>query len=184
MKFEQMALVGTIARAHGNRGQVIVNPETDFPDERFAAGAEVFIERAGSMQALRVIAMRMQRDRPVIAFDGVATMDDAEALAGRELRVPVERLAALPQDTFYHHDLIGCRVETRGGDEVGFVTGVEGAAGGSRLIVLRGGRATGLESGGRGTVEIPLVADICTAIDVRGKRIVIDPPEGLLDLNP
>ena len=169
-----MAVVGTIARAHGNRGQVIVNPETDFPDERFQAGAEVFVERAGTVQPMRVVAMRMHRDRPVIAFDGVATMNDAEALAGLELRVPVERLAALPQDTFYHHYLVGCRVETRGGADVGMVRRVDGAAGGSRLIV----------QGHRGDVEIPLVAGICTAIDVTGKRIVIDPPEGLLDLNP
>jgi 16S rRNA processing protein RimM len=168
-----MAIVGTIARAHGNRGQVIVNPETDFPEERFQAGAELFVERAGAVQALRVVAMRMQRDRPVIAFDGVVTMDDAEALAGRELRVPVERLAALPQDTFYHHDLVGCRVETRDGDEIGIVSGVDGAAGGSRLIV----------QGRGGDVEIPLVAGICTAIDVAAKRIVIEPPQGLLELN-
>jgi len=169
-----MAVVGTIARAHGNRGQVIVNPETDFPDQRFQAGAEVFVERAGGVQPLRVVAMRMHKDRPVIAFDGVATMDDAEALAGTELRVPVDRLAALPEATFYHHDLVGCRVETRGGAQVGMVSRVDGATGGSRLIV----------QGQRGEVQIPLVAHICTAIDVAGKRIVIDPPEGLLDLNP
>jgi 16S rRNA processing protein RimM len=168
-----MAVVGTIARAHGNRGQVIVNPETDFPAERFQAGAVVFVEDAGSIRTLHVVAMRMQRDRPVIAFDGVESMDGAEALAGRELRVPVERLAALPQDTFYHHDLVGCRVETQGGDDVGIVSRVDGTAGGSRLIV----------QGRRGDVEIPLVADICTAIDIAAKRIVIEPPQGLLDLN-
>src|SRR5438034_1829097 len=129
MVWNEMAVVGTIARAHGNRGQVIVNPETDFPDERFRADAEIFVEHAGAVRALRVVAMRMQRDRPVVAFDGVATMDEAEALAGRELRVPVDRLAALPQDTFYRHDLVGCRVETRGGIAVGIVSGVEGALG-------------------------------------------------------
>ena len=169
-----MAVVGTIARAHGNRGQVIVNPETDFPDARFQAGAEVYLEDAGRIRALRVVAMRMQRDRPIVAFDGVGTMDDAEALAGREMRVPVERLTALPQDTFYRHDLVGCRVETRVGADVGIVTGVQGAPGGSRLIV----------QGRSGDVEIPLAAEICTAVDVDAKRIVIDPPEGLLDLNP
>jgi 16S rRNA processing protein RimM len=168
-----MALVGRIARAHGNRGQVIVNPETDFPDERFQAGAEVFVESGGAIRALRVVAMRMQRDRPVIAFDGVGTMDEAEALAGRELRVPVDRLAALPDDTFYRHDLVGCRVETVGGVEIGIVSRVEGETSGSRLIV----------QGAGGDVEIPLVAGICTTIDVDARRIVIDPPAGLLELN-
>ena len=183
MQWSRMAVVGTIARAHGNRGQVIVNPETDFPVERFQAGAEVFVEDGAGVRALRVVAMRMQRDRPVVAFDGVATMDDAEAMAGRELRVPVEQLAPLPDDTFYHHDLVGCRVETRSGDEVGIVSAVESSIGGSRLIGVRAAGARGSKDGGPGDVEIPHVADICTAIDVAAKRIVIEPPQGLLDLN-
>ena len=173
MNWNEMAVVGTIARAHGNRGQVIVNPETDFPDDRFQAGAELFVEDGGAIRALRIVGMRMQRDRPVVAFDGVGTMDQAEALAGRELRVPVERLAALPDDTFYRHDLVGCRVQTVRGVEVGIVSGVEGEIGRSRLIVRSAA----------GEVEIPLVAGICTTIDVGAKRIVIDPPPGLLELN-
>ena len=58
---------------------------------------------------------RFHRGRPVIGIAGVETMNDAETLAGLELRVPVERLAALPSGTFYRHDLIGCRVETHDG---------------------------------------------------------------------
>ena len=91
--WDEMALVGRIARPHGIRGQVIVNPETDFPEERFQPGAELFIERGGQVEALRVTTARFQQERPVIGIDGVETMNDAEALAGRELRVPVERLA-------------------------------------------------------------------------------------------
>src|SRR5439155_25280250 len=104
---------------------------------------------------------------------GVETMSDAQALAGRELRVPIDRLAPLPDGTFYRHHLIGCRVETPAGELVGTVEDVEGTLSGSRLVVA----AT------RGEVLIPLVAEICTTIDPAAKRIVIDPPEGLLDLN-
>jgi 16S rRNA processing protein RimM len=168
-----MALVGRIARAHGIRGQVIVNPETDFPEERFQPGAELFIERNGQVEALTVTTARFHRDRPVIGIDGVETMTDAEQLAGLELRVPVERLAALPADTFYRHDLIGCRVETRDGQQVGLVRDVEGTMSGSRLVV----------DGAGGEVLIPLVAPICTVIDPAGKRIVIDPPAGLIEAN-
>src|SRR5215471_17918784 len=108
-----MAVVGRIARAHGIRGQVIVNPETDFPDERFKPGAELFVERGGRIEALTITTARFHRERPVIGIAGVETMNDAETLAGLELRVPVERLAALPSGTFYRHDLVGCRVELR-----------------------------------------------------------------------
>src|SRR5882724_240552 len=146
-----MALVGRIARAHGIRGQVIVNPETDFPDERFQPGAELFIERGGKVEALTVTSARFHRERPVIGIQGVETMNDAATLAGQELRVPIERLAALPPDTFYRHDLIGCRAETREGRTVGVVRDVEGTLVGSRLVV----------DGDAGEVLIPLVSDIC-----------------------
>jgi 16S rRNA processing protein RimM len=173
LKWDDMALVGWIARAHGIRGQVIVNPETDFPDERFRPGAELFIQRGGAIEALTVTTARFHRERPVIGIDGVETMNDAETLAGLELRVPVERLAALPRDTFYRHDLIGCRVDTRDGRTVGLVRDVEGTLTGSRLVV----------DGADGEVLIPLVAAICTEVDPAAKRIVVDPPEGLLEVN-
>jgi 16S rRNA processing protein RimM len=169
-----MAAVGRIARAHGIRGQVIVSLDTDFPEERFRPGAELFIERNGAIQTLTLTSVRFHRDRPVIGIAGVETMNDAEALAGRELRVPVDRLAPLPGGTFYRHDLIGCRVETPAGELVGTVESVEGTLSGSRLVV---------SAASRGEVLIPLVANICIAVDPAAKRIVIDPPEGLLDLN-
>ena len=164
MAWSDMALVGRIARAHGIRGQVIVNLETDFPEERFQPGAELFVERAGRVEPLTITTVRFQGERPVIGLRGVETMNDAEALAGHELRVPVDRLAALPADTFYRHDLIGCRVETTTGAEVGIVDEVEGTVGRSRLIV----------KGANGEIQVPLVSEICR---------VIDPPDGLIDAN-
>ena len=173
MDWNAMAAVGRIARAHGIRGQVIVNPETDIPEQRFRPGAKVFAKRGPAVDALVVTTVRFQNGRPVIGFEGVQTMNDAETLAGLELRVPVEELAALPAGTFYHHDLVGCQVVTNRGEEVGTVEGVEGTVGGSRLVV----------AGARGEILIPLATEICRTIDVPGKRIVIEPPEGLLDLN-
>jgi len=174
MDWNAMAVVGRIARAHGIRGQVIVNLETDFPEERFRPGATLFAERGGTVTPLTLTTVRFQNGRPVVGVQGVETMNEAEQLAGLELRVPVEALAPLPEGTFYHHDLVGCRVVTKDGREIGTVEGVEGTFGGSRLIV----------TGGTGEILIPLATDICPTIDVAGKRIVIDPPEGLLDLNP
>jgi 16S rRNA processing protein RimM len=168
-----MALVGRIARAHGIRGHVIVNPETDFPAERFQPGAEMFIERGGRVERLTVTTARFHRARPVIGIAGVETINDAETLAGHELRVPIDRLAALPAGTFYRHDLIGCRVETTDGRAVGLVRDVEGTMTGSRLVI----------DGEGGEVLVPLVSAICTVVDPAAKRIVIDPPEGLIDVN-
>jgi 16S rRNA processing protein RimM len=172
-KWDEMVLVGHVARAHGRFGEVIVNPATDFPAERFAAGAVLHVLRHGREEQLMVSAMRMHQGRPLIAFDGVETISDAEALAGTELRVPEQELTPLPEGTYYEHTLVGCEVVTVGGRRIGTVGAVEGSAGGARLIV----------GSGRDEVQIPLAHDICVSIDVERRRIVVDPPEGLLELN-
>jgi 16S rRNA processing protein RimM len=171
--WDDMVLVGQVARAHGRFGQVIVNPETDFPTERFAPGSVLHAKRFGREERLTVSAMRMHQGRPVLTFEGVQTMDDAEALAGVELRIPERDLAPLPRGTYYEHALVGCEAVTVGGRTLGVVRAVEGSAAGARLVI----------GSGRGEIQIPLADDICVEIDVGRRRIVVDPPEGLLELN-
>ena len=157
---DDLVLVGRVARAHGNRGQVIVNLDTDFPEERFRAGAVVMVGPSATARAIREV--RFHQGRPIIALEGIETMTEAAAAAG-----------ALPEHTYYHYDLIGCEVTDRSGKAIGPVTGVEGTMEMSRLVV----------AGSHGEVLIPLVAEICTEIDVAGRRIVVNPPDGLLELN-
>jgi 16S rRNA processing protein RimM len=171
-----MAVVGRIARPHGIRGQVVIDPETDFPAERFQAGAELFVRRAGDgrqAELLVVTTARFQQDRAVVGFRGVDDVDAAKTLAGAELRVPSDRLTELPEATYYRHDLVGCVLETPEGERLGAVTGVEGPMGLSRLIVATP----------RGEALVPLVAEMCREIDPAGKRIVVVLPKGLLDVN-
>jgi len=170
-KMSDLVLVGRVARAHGNKGQVIVNPETDFPDERFRVGATLLVGEAATPRRIR--EARFQKGRPIIALDGIETMNDAEALAGAELKVTQPAAGSLPEGTFFHYDLIGCDVVDTQGRSIGAVTAVEGTMEMSRLVV----------AGAHGEVLIPLVAAICTEIDVTRRRIVADPPEGLLDVN-
>jgi 16S rRNA processing protein RimM len=167
-----LLVVGRVARAHGNKGQVIVNPETDFPGERFAAGRVLIVEHAGKTTERRIVSVRFQQGRPIVALEGVATMNEAEALAGAELKVPASALGPLPGNTFYRHDLVGCEVKDTAGHVIGRVTGVEGPLEQSRLVV----------ESDRGEVLIPMVEGICVKVDPAGKSIVVDPPDGLLEL--
>ena len=100
-------------------------------------------------------------------------MDEAERLRGAELRVPDSALRPLPADTWYEHELVGCAVRTVSGERVGTVGGVEGPAGAKRLIVRHDG----------GEIDVPLVVEICVSIDAGAGSIVIDPPDGLLEVN-
>jgi len=171
--WDRMVLVGRIARPHGIRGHVIVTPETDFVEERFRAGATFWTRSDRGAELLTVTSARVQNGRPVIGFEGFASIADVERLAGLDLRVTEDTLRPLAQGAYYAHDLVGCAVETMSGERVGEVKGVDGGGGASVLNI----------AGPRGEVLVPLAADICVEVDVAARRIRIAPPEGLLELN-
>jgi 16S rRNA processing protein RimM len=166
-----LLLIGRIARAHGNKGQVIVNLDTDFPGERFAAGAKVLVGEAG--EPTTITTSRFHQGRPVIGLEGIDTIEKAESLAGVELKVPASELPPLPEGTYYRHDLVGCEVQDAEGRIIGRVIAVEGPLEASRLVV----------DAPHGEVLVPLVADMCVEIAPAEKRIRVKVPEGLLDLN-
>ncbi len=174
--WDAMVTVGSVARAHGRKGEVVVNVETDFPERRFRSGAVVYANPGGRLRKLQVVDVRFQSGRPVIALAGIDTIDGAESLAGWELRVPVSEQQTLPPDVYYTHELIGCEVRSAGADaRLGIVTDVEGVAGAQRLL---------MQSASTGeSIEIPLVDAICVRVDVERKLVVVEPPNGLLELN-
>jgi 16S rRNA processing protein RimM len=171
--WEDMVLVGRIARPHGLRGEVAVNPETDFVEERFHTGATLWCRTARGVEALVVATMRVHKGRPIVGFEGCTRIEDVERFSGAELRVPEPSLQRLNEGSYYLHDLVGCTVDTVDGRRVGTVIRVDPGASGSLLAV----------AGARGEVLIPLAQEICVEIDVRAKRIRVDPPQGLLDVN-
>lgn len=174
-EWDDAILIGVVARTHGNRGEVIVNAETDSPEERFREGAQLMTRRKdGTPATLEVATMRMHQGRPVILFTGVSSMNDAELLAGQELRIAEAEGEAelLGEGEYYHRDLIGCAVVTESGESIGEVTAVEGDRSATRLVVRSP----------RNEVLIPLADAICT-VDLKGRRITVRPPEGLLELN-
>jgi 16S rRNA processing protein RimM len=168
---DDLLLVGRVARAHGIRGHVLVNLETDFPEDRFKVGEVLLVGADGDPREIREV--RFHQGRPLIALSGVETMNDAEALAGAELKVPASTVPPLPSGTYYRHDLVGCEVRDSSGHVIGRVAAVEGPLERSRLVV----------NADNGEVLIPLVDHICTSVDPSKGLIVVDPPAGLLDIN-
>jgi 16S rRNA processing protein RimM len=171
--WDDLVVVARVARPHGRRGEVILNLETDFPEQRFAPGNRVVIRRGAASEALVVRSVWFMKARPVVGFEGFDSIDDAETLAGLELRIPHGELADLPPGMFYHHDLVGCRVETEAGEAVGEVVAVEGSGEASRLVVGTPG----------GEELVPLAREMVPLIDTTARRIVIAAPDGLLGLN-
>jgi 16S rRNA processing protein RimM len=169
-----MVTVGRIIRPHGIRGEVVVGSETDFGDERFQSGAALFTWRDDRLATLTVESGREHDGRWLVKFAGVETRNDAEDMRGLELRIDAGALKPLGAGAFYVHDLIGCRVERVTGEVIGPVTRVDLAVGIPMLV------ATDADGG---EVLIPLTAAICREVDIVGRKIVIDPPAGLIELN-
>jgi 16S rRNA processing protein RimM len=169
MSTDELLLIGRVARPHGIRGQVIVNHDTDFMEDRFKVGQVVRVGPADRTVDREIVAVRFHQGRPIVTFACTGTMDEAEALAGAELWVPQSELAPLPEGTFYRHDLVGCEVRDTAGALVGCVTAVEGTLERSYLVV-------------DGDVMIPLVEHICLQVDMPARRVTVSPPEGLIEL--
>lgn len=149
--------VGTIDRAHGVRGEVIVHLTTNRA-ERLTPGAVLLTERG----TLRVAAARTHKHRWIVRFEGVDDRDTAEELAGLVLRAePLE-----DPDALWVHELVGCRVRDRTGTERGRVVAVE-INPASDLLVLDTGALVPL----RFLVEGP-----------EAGCVVVDPPTGLFEL--
>ena len=129
--WDDLVLVGVVARTHGHRGAVIVNPETDFPEERFKAGATVWMRRGGLATPVAIRDAWFHQGRPVLTLDGVESMTDAEHLRGAKMRVPEDALHPLPDGSYYQFQLVGCTVITRDGEPVGEVRAVEAKPEGS-----------------------------------------------------
>jgi len=150
-----------------------VTPLTDRPG-RFEQVTECIVWDAAQdrRERRRIASARRQGGAVLLAFAGCETAEAAGALVGRLVAVPEEDALPLPPGHFYPWQLAGCRVVTEEGREIGRVTGIE-RGGAQDLWVVRAGPREHL---------IPAVPAIVVDVDLAARRVVIRPPEGLLDL--
>jgi 16S rRNA processing protein RimM len=167
-------IVGRIGRPHGLRGDVTVEVRTDHPDDRFGAGSVLVTEPAAA-GPLTVSAARWHSGRLLLRFAGFEDRDRAESLRGLLLVVDsAQRPPSAEPDTFADHELIGLRVLTTGGEDVGVVAEV--LHHGQNLLVING---AGAREGAQ--ILVPFVLPLVPEVDVAAGRLTVDPPPGLLD---
>jgi 16S rRNA processing protein RimM len=167
-------VVGRIGRPHGLRGEVTVEVRTDDPDQRFADGSDLATLPA-ERGPLSVLGSRWHSGILLVRFAGCEDREAAEALRDTVLAIDSATLAPLADPAeYYDHDLIGLRVVTAAGEQVGTVADV--LHHGQDLLVIDGG---GSRSGAE--ILVPFVAAIVPEVDVAAGTMVIDPPPGLLD---
>ena len=164
-------LVGIVRRPHGLKGELSVEPLTSFP-ERFVPGLALRWTRGSEEREIRVIAVRPHGRNLLLTFEGVLDVDAARGLAGGELSVPRGEAFPPPDGVHYSHELAGLPCFDRRGALLGQAV---------RLDQTPGGPLLEIDTPRRRGVLIPFVEGIVT-VDREGRRIILDPPEGLLDL--
>ena len=187
-----LLVVGQIGKPHGIRGEVLVTSRSDEPEMRFVAGSVFTTEvprdrrvRTGPARRvsgvefavpaeLTLESLRWHQGKIIAQFEGIHDRTVAEALRGVLLQVDSAGLTP-PDDPeeFHDHQLIGLTVVSVGGAELGTVERIDHAPA-SDLIVLA--------KAGGGSALIPFVSQIVPAVDLASGRVVVDLPEGLLDL--
>lgn len=163
-----------MVRAHGLRGELGVDVRTDSPEERFAPGARLVARRAGEADVtLTVGAVRPHTGKLLVTFEEVPDRTAAEPYRGARLLVEAATLPP-PDDPeeFHDHQLEGLRAELEDGTAVGTVREVLHGPAGDLLVLSRTGAPDAL---------VPFVHQIVPVVDLAGGRVVLTPPEGLLD---
>jgi 16S rRNA processing protein RimM len=170
---DELVAVAVGVRTRGLRGEIVAELLTDFP-ERFE-GLEnlIAVGKDGSRTELTLEEHWFQGGRIILKFAGYDSIEAASALVGLEFTVPEAERVELAEDEFYDWELIGCRVESVEGEEVGRVREVLRTGGVEVLVVDKEGSAR--------EHLIPLAEEICVEINVEQKLIRVDVPEGLLE---
>lgn len=170
---DDLIVVAHIVRTRGLRGELVADLLTDFPDRFDKLESLTGISPDQAQRSLQIEEHWFHGARLVIKFAGFDRIEEAKELVGYDLAVPATDRIELPENNFYDWELKGCRVETISGEYLGEVSEIMRTGGVELLKVL--------DAGGRDRL-IPMASDICVRIDIDGKLIQVDPPEGLLDL--
>jgi len=135
----------------------------------FESGRRVLIDQ----EAMEIESFRRQHGRCIAKFKGIDTISEVERYVGKEIKIAADTLPAVEEGWFYTFQLKGCRVYAADSEYIGEVTDVLDAGGSQILKVDRGNEET----------LIPFAQEYLKSIDPDQRKIVVDLPEGLLDLN-
>lgn len=166
--------LGIIRRPHGVRGEASVEPWTDSAARFSELRTVTLVSPDGSRtRQLSIEAVRAHGDRALIKFEGIETPEELKLLHDWTIEIPESEARKLEKDEYFLHHLAGLTLVDGHGVTRGVVK--EAYEGGSGVLLSVEGR--------KGTFEVPFAAEICTEIDLNAKRIVVNLPDGLDDLD-
>ena len=166
--------IARVLKVQGRRGEVLTELHTDFP-ERFEQRRTLYAwHEKGERRQLHLEAYWPHKGGMVLKFEGVDSIEAAETLLRAEIQISAAERAELEEGAFYISDLIGCALMD-GGSEIGRVVDVNFGAGTAPLLIVR-------SEGGK-EFMVPFVESFLRGLDLQAKRIEMQLPEGMLELD-
>ncbi|MCM3652667.1 ribosome maturation factor RimM [Metabacillus litoralis] len=166
--------VGKIVNTHGIRGEVRVISKTDFAEERYVPGNTLYIFKEEADNPIKVVidSHRVHKNFDLLTFEGMPSIQEVEQFKGALLKVDENQLSELDEGEYYFHEIIGCKMYTDQGEEIGTIREIL-ATGANDVWVVK--RKEGKD------LLIPYIEEIVTEINIDEKKVIITPMEGLLD---
>ncbi|KRE51760.1 ribosome maturation factor RimM [Paenibacillus sp. Soil724D2] len=169
---EKLVIVGRIVNSHGIRGELKVVPETDFP-ERFDKGnALIIVDSQNKQTPVTVQTSRLHKNMFILQFDQFSNINEVEKFKGSLLKIEAKDQQPLEEGEYYYHEIIGCKVVTEEGKELGLVSEVLTPGANDVWVVS-------LPKGKQ--LLLPVIDDVILDVDIANKTIRIHLMEGLME---
>lgn len=163
--------VGKIVNTHALQGEVKVISNSDFKEERFKKGSQLYIDFNGDHIEVVVATHREHKGADLLKFKHLNSINDVEKYRGCDLLVATDHLDELDENEFYYFEIIGCTVKTTSGEEIGEITEILETGANDVWVVKRPNQKDAL---------IPYIEDVVKVVDIEAKEVIIEVLEGLL----
>lgn len=172
---EKWFTVGKVVNTHGIRGELKILSQTDFGDVRFAAGSKLLMlnEASGATLEVKVISSRANKNVYIIKLEGFTDINEVEKYKGWVLKVSEANLLELDEGEYYYHEIIGCRVVTEEGEELGTISEIL-SPGANDVWVVDRPKGTGKQ------LLLPVIDDVLISVNIKEKVVTVRLMEGLI----
>ncbi len=168
---ENFIEIGKIVKTHGIKGEVRVHNFSDFPEERYAPGQNVYLLMEGrAPKELVITSHRQHKKREMLTFEGYTNINEVEEFIGGTLAVPEAELFELEDDEFYMHDIVGLRVFDEEKNELGKI---------KEILVSPAHDIWVVERPGKSDLLLPNIESVILDVAVDDDRVIVNVLEGL-----
>ncbi|WP_054029007.1 ribosome maturation factor RimM [Bacillus sp. FJAT-28004] len=172
---EKWFTVGKVVNTHGIRGELKILSQTDFADVRFAAGNKLLMvnEESGASLEVKVISSRANKNVYILKLEGFTDINVVEKYKGWVLKISSDQQLELEEGEYYYHEIIGCRVVTEEGEELGTISEILSPGANDVWVVDR-------PKGSGKQLLLPVIDDVLVNVDTKEKIVTVHLMEGLI----